>query len=65
MVEDISLIKNIKPIQETICESCIYGKQTKLPFATSKSKIHISRPLFIPMFVVQLHLLQLITSNIL
>lgn len=46
MVDDVNLIKQIHP-NDDICESCIYGKQSKLPFSKSKDKNFIKRPLFI------------------
>lgn len=46
MVEDVNHIDNLSPANHT-CEACIYGKQTRLPFSKTKSKIHVQRPLFI------------------
>lgn len=44
MVYDISLIQNISP-NLSLCESCIMGKQTRLPATNSKDKTYINRPL--------------------
>lgn len=46
MVEDVDLINSVNPVND-ICESCILGKQTRLPFQKSKNKGHVKRPLFI------------------
>lgn len=46
MVEDINYIKTINPSNE-LCEACIYGKQSRLPFNNNKNKNHVERPLFI------------------
>jgi hypothetical protein len=46
MIDDINHLKLIKPT-DNICEACIYGKQSRLPFAKAKVKNHEKRPLFI------------------
>lgn len=46
MIEDSDLISGLLPNYK-ICEDCIKGKQTRLPFNRSKNKEHVDRPLFI------------------
>lgn len=46
MIEDIAQIDQVMP-NDDLCEACINGKQTRLPFARVKTKSHIKRPLFI------------------
>lgn len=46
LFDDNTHIQNIKPDNE-ICETCIFGKQVRLPFAKAKSKSPINKPLFI------------------
>lgn len=46
LMVDVDQIKDVTP-DETLCEACIKGKQTRLPFSESKDKSHIKRPLFI------------------
>lgn len=45
LAEDSNCLKEINPL-DSLCESCINGKQTRLPFAKIKNKSHIQRPLF-------------------
>lgn len=47
MVENVNQIKHVNPVHNALCEACIYGKQSRLPFSKSKSKDHVKRPLFI------------------
>lgn len=44
MVYDVSLIQKINP-DDHKCESCIYGKQTRLSSKNTKDKTYINRPL--------------------
>lgn len=46
LAEDSICLNNVNPL-EFLCESCIQGKQARLPFAKNKNKIHIQRPLYI------------------
>lgn len=46
MTSDISLIDKVIP-NDNLCESCIYGKQSRLPFNQSKDKSYIERPLYV------------------
>lgn len=46
MVNDINQIENISP-NDSLCEACINGKQSRLPFENKKNKNYIQRPLFI------------------
>lgn len=46
LVIDNHVINDIVPSDE-LCESCIFGKQSRLPFAKSKGKSNKNRPLFI------------------
>lgn len=46
MADDVGLIDNIIP-NDSLCEACIMGKQSCLPFNKSKDKHHINRPLFV------------------
>ena len=46
MFDDIDILKNIQ-IDNKLCEACINGKQSKLPFNKFKNKDYIKRPLFI------------------
>lgn len=46
MIEDINQISTVTPTND-LCESCINGKQSRLPFNKGKDKSHIKRPLFI------------------
>lgn len=46
MIDDVQQIDTIIPNDE-ICEACINGKQTRLPFNHEKDKHHIKRPLFV------------------
>uniref|UniRef100_V5GMX9 Copia protein n=1 Tax=Anoplophora glabripennis TaxID=217634 RepID=V5GMX9_ANOGL len=46
------LFQNTVPLNEInptdkLCEACVYGKQSCFPFAKSKNKSHVQRPLFI------------------
>ena len=45
-LDDSKYLNSIQPTND-ICETCIYGKQARLPFAKVKDKSHIKRPLFI------------------
>lgn len=45
MIEDIGLIDQITPT-DSLCEACIKGKQTRLPFNKHKNKDYVERPLF-------------------
>lgn len=47
MVEDMNQISQVVPNDNSLCEACINGKQTRLPFNKSKDKNHVKRPLFI------------------
>lgn len=46
MTNDGDLIKNISPPQG-LCDTCVKGKQARLPFKHEKDKTHVRRPLFI------------------
>lgn len=46
MIEDVAQIEQISP-DDDLCEACINGKQARLPFAKTKNKNHVKRPLFI------------------
>jgi transposase InsO family protein len=46
LAEDSNYLNDVNPV-DSLCESCINGKQTRLPFAKVKDKIHIQRPLYI------------------
>lgn len=46
MIQDINLIDEIVP-NDNLCEACIEGKQTRMPFNLYKDKSHITRPLYI------------------
>jgi hypothetical protein len=46
LAEDSNYLNDVNPL-ESLCESCINGKKTRLPFAKVKDKIHIQRPLYI------------------
>ena len=46
MVNNITEISKILP-DDDLCEPCINGKQTRLPFNKIKNKEHVTRPLFI------------------
>lgn len=37
---------SINPPDDYFCEPCIFGKQHRLPFAKSKDRSHVTRPLF-------------------
>ena len=45
VVDDIYL-RDINP-NNLLCEACISGRQTRLPFAKTKDKMYIKRPLFV------------------
>lgn len=45
MIEDVGLIDQIMPT-DSLCEACIKGKQTRLPFNKHKDKDYVKRPLF-------------------
>ena len=45
MVEDIGLLDHITPV-DSLCEACINGKQTRLPFNKHKNTNYVKRPLF-------------------
>lgn len=47
MIDDYSVIDNIIPPTDELCEPCILGKQSRLPFAKSKPERPNNRPLFI------------------
>lgn len=47
MIQDVNHIVNVTPEKDALCEACIFGKQVKLPFSKSKTKTHVTRPLFI------------------
>ena len=44
MLNNIDLIENVKPVND-LCEACIIGKQTRLPYKKEKNKDYISNPL--------------------
>lgn len=46
MTSDINLIDKVIP-GDSLCESCIYGKQSRLPFNQNKDKSYIQRPLYV------------------
>lgn len=46
MVDDSNQIETVMPDDE-LCEACINGKQSRLPFNQVKDKSHVKRPLFI------------------
>ncbi|CAH2090566.1 unnamed protein product [Euphydryas editha] len=46
MVDDLIQIESIIP-NNTLCEACISGKQSRLPFNKTKNKNYVNRPLFI------------------
>ena len=46
MIDDLDEINTVTP-NDKLCEACINGKQTRLPFNKVKDKSYIKRPLFI------------------
>lgn len=46
LADDSVCLKEINPF-DSICEACICGKQARLPFAKTKDKEYIQRPLFV------------------
>ncbi|CAH0564599.1 unnamed protein product [Brassicogethes aeneus] len=46
MIEDEGLIDHIT-VSDNLCDACIKGKQTRLPFNKHKDKNYVKRPLFI------------------
>lgn len=46
MVEDSNHIETVVPT-DNLCEACLNGKQTRLPFNQTKDKSHINRPLLV------------------
>lgn len=46
MCEDTQLLNNFR-IENEICESCVKGKQSRLPFSKFKDMAYIKRPLFV------------------
>lgn len=46
MFNDSERLDNVMP-DDNLCESCIYGKQARLPFQRHKNKVHIQRPLYV------------------
>ncbi|KPI92981.1 Copia protein [Papilio xuthus] len=45
LVEDIEQISSVAP-DDQLCEACINGKQSRLPFNQAKDKSYIKRPLY-------------------
>lgn len=46
MISDMGQIDRVTP-DDNLCEACINGKQARLPFAKTKDKSYVKRPLFI------------------